>query len=129
MNEQRARIEAEQLALKQKAEDEALKEAEQLEQLKAGAGEYDDVTRQAMIEAIEDKQNKIIDDTAKTETINQSTANSTVRKVWAFKVTDLSKVPTEYLLINSVAVNKAIKAGVRNIEGLEIYQTSQVAIR
>lgn len=129
LNEQKAKIEAEALALKQKAEDEALKQAEELEALKSGAGEYDAVTRKAMIEAIEAKQNKIIDATAKTSTINQSSSNSVVRNIWTFKVVDLSKVPVEFIQINSVAVRDAIKSGVRNINGLEIYQECSVAIK
>lgn len=129
LNEQRARIEAEALAMKQKAEDEALKQAEELEALKSGAGEYDAVTRKAMIEAIEAKQNKIIDATAKQPEINQSSANSVVRKVWAFRLTDLSKVPLQYLQLNETAVRNAIKSGERNIAGLEIFQECQVAIK
>lgn len=129
LNEQRARIEAEALAIKQKAEDEALKQAEELEALKSGAGEYDAVTRKAMIEAIEAKQNKIIDATAKQMEINQSSANSVVRKVWAFRLTDLSKVPLQYIQLNETAVRNAIKAGERNIAGLEIFQECQVAIK
>lgn len=129
LNEQRARIEAEALAMKQKAENEALKQAEELEALKSGAGEYDAVTRKAMIEAIEAKQNKIIDATAKQMEINQSSANSVVRKVWAFRLTDLSKVPLQYLQLNETAVRNAIKSGERNIAGLEIFQECQVAIK
>lgn len=129
LNEQRARIEAEALAIKQKAEDEALKQAEELEALKSGAGEYDAVTRKAMIEAIEAKQNKLIDATAKQPEINQSSANSVVRKVWAFRLTDLSKVPLQYLQLNETAVRNAIKSGERNIAGLEIFQECQVAIK
>ena len=129
LNEQRARIEAEALAIKQKAEDEALKQAEELEALKSGAREYDAVTRKAMIEAIEAKQNKLIDATAKQPEINQSSANSVVRKVWAFRLTDLSKVPLQYLQLNETAVRNAIKSGERNIAGLEIFQECQVAIK
>ncbi len=129
LNEQKARMEAEALAIKQKAEDEALKQAEELEALKSGAGEYDAVTRKAMIEAIEAKQNKLIDATAKQMEINQSSANSVVRKVWAFRLTDLSKVPLQYIQLNETAVRNAIKAGERNIAGLEIFQECQVAIK
>ena len=129
LNEQKARMEAEALALKQKAEDEALKQAEELEALKSGAGEYDAVTRKAMIEAIEAKQNKLIDATAKQAEINQSSANSVVRKVWAFRLTDLSKVPLQYIQLNETAVRNAIKSGERNIAGLEIFQECQVAIK
>ena len=129
LNEQKARMEAEALAIKQKAEDEALKQAEELEALKSGAGEYDAVTRKAMIEAIEAKQNKLIDATAKQAEINQSSANSVVRKVWTFRLTDLSKVPLQYIQLNETAVRNAIKAGERNIAGLEIFQECQVAIK
>lgn len=129
LNEQKAKIEAEALALKQKAEDEALKQAEELEALKSGAGEYDAVTRKAMIEAIEAKQNKIIEATALKPVINQSSSNSVVRNIWNFKVVDLSKVPVEFLQINSVAVRDAIKSGVREINGIEIYQECSVAIK
>lgn len=129
LNEQKARMEAEALAIKQKAEDEALKQAEELEALKSGAGEYDAVTRKAMIEAIEAKQNKLIDATTKQAEINQSSANSVVRKVWAFRLTDLSKVPLQYIQLNETAVRNAIKSGERNIAGLEIFQECQVAIK
>ena len=129
LNLQKEKMQAEALALKQKAEEEALKQAEQLEALKSGAGEYDEITRKAMIEAIEAKQNKLIDATAKSAEINQSSTNSIVRNVWNFRIVDLSKVPTEFLQINSVAVREAIKSGVRSIEGLEIFQECQVAIK
>lgn len=129
LNCQREKMEAEARALKQKAEDEALKQAEELEALKSGAGEYDAVTRKAMIEAIESKQNKIIDATAKQTEINQSTDNSVVRNVWAFRVVDFSKIPLQYLQLNETAVRSAIKEGIRQIEGLEIYKECQVAIK
>lgn len=129
LNLQREKMEEEARALKQKAEDEALKQAEELEALKSGAGEYDAVTRKAMIEAIENKQNKLIDATAKTADINQSTANSVVRNVWAFRVVDFKKIPFEYLQLNETAVRSAIKEGVREIEGLEIFKECQVAIK
>lgn len=129
LNAQYERQAAEQLALKQKAEDEALTQAEELEQLKSGAGEYDEVTRQAMIDAIEAKQIKIIDDTAKTEKLNQSSATSTVRRVWNFKIIDFSKIPAEFLQLNETAVRNAIRNGARDIAGLEIYQECQVAVK
>lgn len=129
LNLQKEKMQAEALALKQKAEDEALKQAEELEALKSGAGEYDEITRKAMIEAIEAKQNKLIDATAKASEINQSSTNSVVRNVWNFRIVDLSKVPVEFLQLNSVAVRDAIKSGVRSIDGLEIFQECQVAIK
>ena len=129
LNEQKARMEAEALGINQKAEDVAVILDVLVEALKSGAGEYDAVTRKAMIEAIEAKQIKLIDATAKQSEINQSSANSVVRKVWAFRLTDLSKVPLQYIQLNETAVRNAIKAGERNIAGLEIFQECQVAIK
>lgn len=129
LNQQRRKMEEEALAIRQKAEEEAIKEAEKLESIKAGSGEYDAVTRKALIDAIEAKQNKIIDATAKQAEINQSSANSVVRKVWSFRVVDLSKVPLKYLSLNETAVRSAIKDGERNIDGLEIFQDCQVAVK
>lgn len=65
----------------------------------------------------------------KKQAINQSSANSVVRKVWGFKLVDISKVPLEYLQLNETAIRNAIKEGKREIAGLEIFQQSQVAIR
>lgn len=129
LNEQRARLEAEALAQKQKQEEEALQQALELEKIKKEAGDYDEVTRQALIQFVDNKQDQIINDTAKQAKINQSTSTSTVRQVWTFKLNDLSQVPVEYLQLNESAVRQAIKNGVRNIAGLDIYQTSQIAIK
>ena len=62
-----------------------------------------------------------------TEPIKPKSTESVVAKtrtVTKFRVTDISKVPLEYLDINKSAVERDIKMGVRNIEGLEIYEES-----
>ena len=51
------------------------------------------------------------------------------RKRWTFRVEDMSKIPLEYLEINEVAVNAAIRAEVREIPGLEIYQKETMQVR
>ena len=63
------------------------------------------------------------------EKINQSSETSVVRQVWSFRVTDISKVPAEFLLINEKAVREAIRSGVREISGISIFSESQVAIK
>ena len=78
---------------------------------------------------IEEKQDALIDATAIRSSVNQSTATSTVRTVWTFEVVDLSAVPADFLMLNEKAVRQAIKDGAREIAGLKIFQTSQVAIK
>ena len=110
------------------AEEKALKEMEELEKQKQNAEGFDPVTKQALQQSLEEKQNAIANATAKEEKINLSSENATVRRIWTFEVEDLSKVPVEFLSINSVAVNQAIRSGVREISGIKIYQKSSVAV-
>lgn len=56
-------------------------------------------------------------------------ATTTVKKVWTYQLRDLSKVPTSYLVLDSAKVRAAIRDGVRDIPGIEIYQDEQVAGR
>lgn len=49
-------------------------------------------------------------------------------KRWIFEVVDVNKVPREYLVLDSVTVNKAIRNGVREINGLSIFQTESLRV-
>lgn len=129
LDNQRIRIEQETLAKKQLIEDKAIAEVEKLEALKSGAGDYDEVTRQALIQSIEDKQNTLINDTAKSDKVNLSSSNSVVRTVWDFELVDLSVVPLEFLQLDEKKVREAIKKGIHDIKGVKIFQRSQVAIK
>ena len=125
---ERRKAEAEAEAARKAAEEKALADALALEAEK-GNNTYDPVTQAAVNEMIEEKQDAIIDATAVRSTVNQSTATSTVRTVWTFEVVDLSAVPADFLMLNEKAVRQAIKDGAREIAGLKIFQTSQVAIK
>ncbi len=48
--------------------------------------------------------------------------------VWKFKVTDPSSVPREYLEVDEKKVRAAIRNGVREVAGLEIFQEAQLAV-
>ena len=54
--------------------------------------------------------------------------NTQTRKVWKYKVVDFSKIPDDFKNINQVAVNQAIRQGIREIKGIEIYQEEQLSI-
>lgn len=122
--------EQERLALeKKKAEDEALREIENLENMKAQAGEYDEVTKRAIERTIENKQNNLIEATATDTKVNLSTDNATVSMVWDFEILDKSQIPLEYLKVDEVAIHSAIRAGERTINGVKIYQKTQISLR
>jgi len=51
-----------------------------------------------------------------------------VAKRWTFEVVDVNKVPREYLVLDRTAVNKAIRDGVREIAGLNIFQVEGLRV-
>lgn len=54
---------------------------------------------------------------------------ATTRRVWRHRVTDLDKVPRQYLMVNDAAIKAAVAGGVRDIPGVEIFEDVQTAIR
>jgi hypothetical protein len=52
----------------------------------------------------------------------KSVGKSTFKKVWAFRVVNPQKVPRDYLVIDEWSIRQAIRSGVREIEGVEIFQ-------
>lgn len=101
-----------------KAEEEMRKKQAELDRLAEEKG----VEKVQLDEPIiEDKKTPIRSETA--------TASSQIK--WDFEVLDLEKVPRRYLRcqINKMAVNEAIGAGIREIEGLRIFETSKISIR
>lgn len=56
-------------------------------------------------------------------------ATASQKSVWRWKVTDETKVPREYLILDEVKLNKVVKAGLRTIPGFEIYEDKTISIR
>jgi len=54
-----------------------------------------------------------------------------LRKNWTYEVTDITKVPREYLMINSVLLNATVRADKEktNIPGIRAYQETSVSTR
>ena len=66
----------------------------------------------------------------KAETVTRTDAGAAhTRTVWKFKVQDETRVPREYLVLSDKLVNEAIRQGVRNIPGLEIFQEESLTIK
>lgn len=114
---------------RKKAEEDAIREIDKLEQTKAQAGEYDEVTQKAIQRTIENKQNKAIEATVLDNKINLSANSASVSMVWDFEVTDKSSLPLEYLKVDEVAIRNAVRNGERNIPGVKIYQKPQLSLR
>lgn len=129
LSEVRKREEERLILERKKAEEDAIREIDKLEQTKAQAGEYDEVTQKAIQRTIENKQNKAIEATVLNDKINLSTNSASVSMVWDFEVTDKSSLPLEYLKIDEVAIRNAVRNGERNIPGVKIYQKPQLSLR
>ena len=54
------------------------------------------------------------------------TDSTKTRKRWTFEVVDESAVPREFLVLNKVKINEAIRKGARDIKGLKIFQTEDL---
>lgn len=48
---------------------------------------------------------------------------------WVHRVTDPTKVPRQYLMVNEAALKAAVDGGMRSIEGVEIFETARTSIR
>jgi len=51
-----------------------------------------------------------------------------VRKIWTWEVIDYEKIPNMYKELNLTVINQAVRNGVRDIEGLRIYQKETLSI-
>ena len=60
--------------------------------------------------------------------LNKTIGAVTVKKVWTFQVDDQTKIPQEYLVVDEVKVRVAIRAGVRQIPGITVYQKDEVSL-
>lgn len=66
---------------------------------------------------------------AKTITRTEEGASASQRTVWEFEVTDITKVPREYLMLDKTKVKQAIKMGIRQIPGIKIFESKKTILR
>lgn len=55
--------------------------------------------------------------------------SKSIRLYWTFELTDINKVPIDYLMLNEKKVKDAIGSGVREIPGISIFQEERLNIR
>jgi hypothetical protein len=61
--------------------------------------------------------------------VRTAAGTASTKKVWKFEITDAQSVPREYLAVDEKAIREAVKAGVRSIPGVNIFETNDIAIR
>lgn len=59
----------------------------------------------------------------------KQTDTTNTRSVWAFEIEKMDKVPRMFLSVNETAIRQAIRDGVREIEGVRIFQKESMVIR
>lgn len=96
--------------LRQKAEEEAKEKAKKNEE----------VAKKLNLPKVETKPEEVPNQAKGT------IGTSYIQKRWTFELTDKEEVPREYLMLDNVSINNAIKAGVREIPGLRIYQKETI---
>ena len=61
------------------------------------------------------------------KTVETAAGRTTASKVWTHEVVCKELVPPEYLLVDEVAIRRAIAAGERSIPGVRIYETERIS--
>lgn len=61
--------------------------------------------------------------------VRTETGAASGRKVWTFELEDLDKVPREWLRLDEIKVRDAIRAGVRDIPGIRIFEEEKTVFR
>ena len=72
---------------------------------------------------VSEVQVPIVNEEVKTQRGDVSTI--TIRKVWTFKITDETKIPRDYLVVDERKIREAIRNGERRIDGVDIFQEEQ----
>lgn len=63
--------------------------------------------------------------------VHVKTENGSLKSVnkWSFVFSDKKQLPEEYKCADTKAIDEAIKMGVRNIPGVQIFETTELALR
>lgn len=129
---QQEKIDAEQRAIREEAERKAAEAAKDLEK------EKDEARRAALEKTIADETAAaqaqppvviapVIEQ--KPTVTRTETGSGHLRMDWTFEVTDPAQVPRKYLEVNERAIRADVKAGIREIPGVRIFEKPIMNIR
>lgn len=62
-------------------------------------------------------------------TIKAAMGSATAKLIWHFDITDASQVPREYLVVDSMQIRAAVRDGIREIPGVNIYSEELLSVR
>ena len=63
------------------------------------------------------------------KTIRSEMGSVSAREVWDFDIVDVDKIPKEFMIPNEKAIRAAVKAGIRSISGVRIFQREELSVR
>lgn len=84
--------------------------------------------RRRAIQRAHEAQGHVVAKPVVVERPKATIANTQTRKVWRFKIVDESKVPARYRVIDTSIIGQDVRAGIRSIEGVEIFQEEILAV-
>jgi hypothetical protein len=61
--------------------------------------------------------------------IENKIGSTYMRTDWDWEIINIGDIPKEYLTLNSVKINTAVRAGVRSIPGIRIYEVQKAVTR
>lgn len=121
ITKQKTKIYQNKIKLKhRKAQEEARKAVEELQK------KIDKEAKKAGVEAPKIEA-PVIPESPKVTRTDSGTSH--IRKEWIFEITDPKKIPREYMKVDEQAIRKAVKAGIREIVGVRIYQETKIIYR
>lgn len=62
-------------------------------------------------------------------TTRSTLGTTTVRKIWTYEITNESAIPREYLVVDEKKIRAVVKAGIRKIDGVRVFETEQLSVR
>ncbi len=63
------------------------------------------------------------------KTTRSALGTTTTRKVWQHEITDADAIPREYLAVDEKKIAAVVRAGIRSIPGVRIFETDTLAVR
>lgn len=63
------------------------------------------------------------------KTVRADRGSATIKKVWTFQVENPALVPEQYKVVDDRKIRAAVASGIREIPGVRIFLSSQVAVR